>query len=165
MGAGRHLLRWGLVTLLAVGAAVVFYFIRPFQPVNRPTLIDRASLSCGEVLLTQTFTGTTEPYVVSLYFRANGSRSWSEYYVDHDSPFWRGKLKVSPSRDSCELVFYGSRFGEFSCRELVVERPGRSYPPKAVIAEPLERVFDASASPMDVGATSNDLNGYPWERN
>jgi hypothetical protein len=78
----------GLVAAIVGGPFI--YYIMPFEPVGRPTVVASGRLACGDILLTQTFTATADPYIVSLYFRASGAKLWSEYYVDDESIFWRG---------------------------------------------------------------------------
>lgn len=142
----------------------VLYFIMPFQPIGRPTVVARERLNCGDVLLTQTFTATTDPYIVSFYFRPTGATGWAEYYVDHESLFWRGTLSVAPDRERCTLMFYGSAQGTFSCVDRkITQRSGHVLGAKAVVVDPLAAPQRGASSPMDVGASDNTLEGYPWE--
>ncbi len=162
----RRRLWWALLIPASIAVGLFLYFIMPFEPINRPTVVARGHLACGDVLLTQSFTGTTEPYVVSFYFRPPGSAMWAEYYVDHDSPFWRGTLQIAPSGDSCGLILYGSETGSFSCNDQkLARRSGRRLPPMALIADPLARDSRVASGPMGVGAESNDVfKGYRWEK-
>jgi hypothetical protein len=138
----------------------------PFEPLGRPTLIGREQLSCGEVMLTQIFTNAASPdaYVVSLYLRPSGADEWSEYYLDHESLYWRGSIEVAGDRARCAFRSYGSLRGSFSCEERKMVRPnGVRLGPKASLNDPLSPEVGRQRpnSPMDVGAASNDpFPGY-----
>src|SRR4051794_16036785 len=61
----RHL--WWLARPPGLIVANFVFFIMPFEPVGRPSVVVQGELSCGQVMLTQTFTGTTDPYLVDFY--------------------------------------------------------------------------------------------------
>jgi hypothetical protein len=151
------------VTLIVTGiiaAAMVgplLYYIMPFQPVGRPTVVASATLGCGETLLTQTFTATLDPYIVSFYFRPSGAKLWSEYYVDHQSIFWRGGLRVDPDGGGCALMYYGAEQAHFSCQDRLLAQGKRWLPAKAAVEDPMAKKLGQAQSPMDVGAQSKDL--------
>ena len=148
----------GILLLTVAGAFT--YYIMPFQPIGRPTLVASGALECGDVLVTQTFTATTDPYVVSLYFRAAGANSWSEYYVDDESLFWRGALRVDADREACGLTYYGAEYARFSCRDRLLVKRGKALGAKASVEDPLSHRLEKSRAPMDVGAQSNELHAH-----
>jgi hypothetical protein len=47
---------WWLALPPGVVVAVFVFFIMPFEPLGRTTVVARGELSCGQVMLTQTFT-------------------------------------------------------------------------------------------------------------
>src|SRR5690349_15162053 len=123
-----------MIVAAILGAIVVgpfIYYIMPFEPVDHPTVIATGRLACGDVVLTQTFTATPDPYVVRFYFRASGAKLWSEYYVDDESVFWRGGVRVDQDREGCRLIFYGADQARFSCRDQLLAQRGRLLPAKA----------------------------------
>lgn len=149
--------------LLLVGVAAPYlYYVMPFEPVDRPTLVGRERLSCGDIMLTQTFTGGLAPgaYVVLLYFRSPEAKHWDEYYLDHESLYWRGSIDVAADRTSSAFHSYGTLRGSFSCSDREMLRPrGNRLGPKAIVADPLSpRHRRLHNSPMDVGASSNQFS-------
>lgn len=139
---------WPLLLLpTALGLAFV-YFIMPFEKVGRPLVVASGRLACGEVMLTQSFTGTPDPYFVLFYFRANGSGRWAEFYVDDESPYWRGSLQMSPAGDSCSLSFYASKELSYSCGDRNLGRRGRTAAPaRAIVTDPLARDYRQRVDP------------------
>jgi len=109
----------GRVTRAAGGAALLlligFWFVlMPHSPKGRPTEVAKGRVACGDLLLTQTFTASTDPYHVWLYFRKHGTTAWDEYLVDHEAPYWWGGLT---SRGSEAVVtFYWKSWGTFQCQ-------------------------------------------------
>lgn len=147
------------VALIVAPLTAFFYLVMPLEPVERPLLIGRSRLTCGDVALTQRFTGTLEPYIVSLYYRPNSDARWLEYYVDHEGLFWRGTLRSAIGADACQLIYYGAEVGSFSCSDLRLQtKNGRKLAPKRVVTDPFALQHD-EGSPMDVGATSDALLG------
>jgi hypothetical protein len=156
-----------VVFVLGVGPAYLYY-VMPFEPMGHPTLVGRGRLSCGEMMLTQTLTGRAQlgSYVVSLYFRPPEAKEWAEFYLDHESLYWRGSIEVAADGSSASFYSYGSLRGTFSCADQRVLRAGgrTRLGPKASVTDPLtpspSRLHN---SPMDVGAASNDpFPGYRW---
>jgi len=140
MTAKRSPSRWWLASLPGAVIFAFVFFIMPFSPVGRPLLVASGTLSCGEVLLTQTFTGTPDPYFVSFYFRPTGTKAWEEYYVDDESPYWRGTVRVESSGDSCSVTFYGTKELSFTCGAArLVRRHGIDTFARARVENPLAR--------------------------
>jgi len=132
-----------LATLLPVGLGLLFiYFIMPFEKVGQPSPVARGIVACGEVLLTQTFTGTSDPYYVLFYFRANGANEWAEFYVDDQSPYWRGNLEISPRGDSCSVTFYTKAVLSYGCGDRSLGRKDKiSTFARAIVADALSRDY------------------------
>lgn len=158
--------RWITCLLWSCGIAVlalvvaIFYFFMPLQPFDQPTIVAREHLSCGEALVVQRFDGPT--YEVMFYFRRSSTEPWGEYFVDNDSPFFRGKLKALDDGRSCVLSFYGAFMGFFACDSMeLIHRNGRAYRPKAFVRDPLVTRAPGNG-PLDVGADFGDFKGYPW---
>jgi hypothetical protein len=141
----------------AFGLAFVFV-IMPFEKVGRPLVVASGRLTCGEVLLTQTFTGTPDPYVIFFYFRASGSHEWVEFYVDDESPYWRGSLRVSPNGDGCSVTFYASEELSYACGDRSLGRRRRKpASPRAIVTNPLERDY---RQPVDPKINRSQLDAY-----
>ena len=109
----------GRVTRAAGGAALFllvgfWLLLMPHSPRGRPTEVARARLACGDLLLTQTFTASTDPYHVWLYFRKHGARGWNEYLVDNKAPYWWGGLSARGSE--AVITFYWKSWGMFECQ-------------------------------------------------
>ena len=139
---------WLALLLPAALGTVFLLFIMPFESVGRPLVAARGALSCGEVLLTQTFTGTSDPYFVLFYFRASGSSDWAEFYVDDESPYWRGQVHPSPDQDSCTVTFYAKKALSYRCGDSRLKRSnGTDVPARAIVRDPLTRDFRASIDP------------------
>jgi hypothetical protein len=82
------------------------YFVMPFTPVGKPITIDQVVLPDGtELILSQVFTGTLEPYKVSLYCRPRGG-PWLWYYVDHQALYWRGRIEINETTNTA-TVYHG----------------------------------------------------------
>lgn len=165
----RARIRLGAAAALILAVALpYFYYVMPFEPVGRPTLVGRERLSCGDIMLTQELTGRADlgSYVVSFYFRPPGGKEWAEYYLDHESMYWRGSIDVAADRASASLHSYGSPRGSFSCSDRRMSRPrGKSLGPKARFTDPLNPVpRRLHNSPADVGADpDNPFPGYRWQ--
>lgn len=142
---------WLLALLPVVLGLGVVVFIMPFEKVGRPLLVATGRLACGEALLTQTFTGTSDPYFVLFYFRPHGSHDWVEFYVDDESPYWRGSVQVSSSGDSCAVTFYGTEELLYRCGDRSLQRrhkePAR---PRAIVANPLARDYRQAVDPRTI---------------
>jgi hypothetical protein len=141
--------RWSLTLPFAAAILAFGFFIMPFEPVGRPLSVAGGKLACGEVQLTQTFTGSTDPYFVLFYFRPAGEKDWLEYYVDDESPYWRGSIRVTPDEDSCVVTFYSSADLSFSCSDRRLQRRHRQATfPRATVANPLSRDYRAAVGPQ-----------------
>lgn len=122
LGAGalaarlRRSVAWGAGASLAALGGVVFLVAMPLTPVGIPRDVTHANLACGELRVTQTFTGTTELYTVFLYFKSRGDAGWRQYLVDNDSPYWWGRLSVEQP-DHAHLSIYGLRRATFRCSD------------------------------------------------
>lgn len=107
----------------------------PFEPGGRPSLVGRERLTCGDVMVTQTFSGelaSVGAYMVSLYFRPAEQKARSEYYLEHESVYWRGSIDIAAGRSSASFVSYGKARGAFSCADAKLTRPiGAKLGPKA----------------------------------
>ena len=133
---------WWLATLPGAVVLVFVFFIMPFSPVGRPLVVARGGLSCGEVLLTQTSTGNSDPYFVFFYFRPTGAKAWEEYYVDDESPYWRGAVRVGSNGDSCSVTFYGTTELSYTCGTgRLTRRHGIDTSARATVDDPLAREF------------------------
>ncbi|MET0795223.1 MAG: hypothetical protein ABW061_27135 [Polyangiaceae bacterium] len=126
----------------------------PHRPVGVPREASRTHLACGELLLTQTFTGTPDPYRVFLYYRPNGATFWSRYFVDDEAPFWWGGL--SPIAQGARLSLYTHTEGLFSCEGPTFTLHGKDMPVRAgyLVPDPLldstlrdESIVDLSVAP------------------
>ena len=109
----------GRVTRAAVGGALVllvgvWFVLMPHTPKGRPAEVARARLVCGDLLLTQTFTASTDPYLVWLYYRKHGATGWDEYLVDNEAPHWWGGLTSRGSE--AVITFYLKSWGMFQCQ-------------------------------------------------
>jgi hypothetical protein len=121
--------------LLATVVVVVWVVFMPHTPVHVPREVARVELPCGEVLLTQTFTATVEPYIVRLYFKASGESDWAQYFVSYEAPYWWGGLDGSPS--GATLTLYGRAVGTFECNGPAFRVWGRTMPELRRVSEPL----------------------------
>ncbi len=141
-----------LLMLLAAALGLTFYFlIMPFEKVGRPLVVATGRLACGEVLLTQTFTGTSDPYLVLFYFRPNGARDWAEFYVDDESPYWRGTMHISPSGDLSSVTLYGTQELSFRCGTRTLGRRGQKpAPSRAIVQDPLARDYRQRVDPRSI---------------
>jgi hypothetical protein len=151
-----------LMALLPTSLGLGFIFLlMPFEEVGRPLVVASGKLACGEVLLTQSFTGTSDPYFVLFYFRANGAHEWVEFYVDDESPYWRGSLRVSQDSNSCSVTFYWAEKLSYRCGERSLARSRRTPTlPRALVADPLARDYRQRVKPKAIGA---QLDSY-WTR-
>lgn len=123
----------------ALLAAAFLFFIMPFEQVGRPFVAARGSLTCGDVMLTQTFTGTSDPYFVLFYFRPLGTTEWVEFYVDDESPYRRGSLQIAPGGERCAVTFYGREDLSFGCRDRSLKRRNRTDAlPRKLVTDPLK---------------------------
>jgi hypothetical protein len=147
-----------LVALPATLCLAFVFFFMPFEKVGRPIAVTSGKLACGDVRLTQTFTGTSDPYFVLFYFRANGAREWVEFYVDDESPYWRGSLRVSPNRDSCSVTFYESEELSYRCGDHSLERRRtQPAPARALVADPMTRDY---RQPLEPSIAHGELDAY-----
>jgi hypothetical protein len=137
-----------LGSLLILGLWLVFM---PHTPTLLPREVERAKLSCGELLLTQTFTGTVEPYIVWVYFRAPGAPEWDQYFVDFEAPYWWGGLDARA--DGAMLTFYGRRIGDFACEGPVFRLRNRAMP-----------IVGRVSDPFDINSAQRGPLPKPWFR-
>lgn len=85
----------GAVVLMGSPIVVMWRALEPMSPIGEPQLVSRAVTTEGqELVVTQSYTGTLEPYVVSLYVRERGASKWAWYYLDHEALYWRGRIVV-----------------------------------------------------------------------
>ena len=125
---------------LVAGLAVVgagWFVIMPHTPTGVVQEVSRAKLECGDVLLTQTFTGTTDPYEVWFYFRPSANEPWHQYFVDFEAPFWWGGLTRASDGKSSQLHSYLQSEGVFRCENAAFElRGGRRIPARQTLTDP-----------------------------
>lgn len=132
----------------------------PLEPVGRPSIVARGELSCGQVMLTQTFTGTADPYYVLFYFLPKGAKEWIEFYVDDESPYWRGSLRVSPNREACSVTFYGRQDLAYRCGDSTLQREKRvASLPRALVQDPLGRNYQEL---LDATKAKASLEQHSW---
>jgi len=123
----------GFVSLPILALWVVFM---PHTSSREPKEVARVRLACGELLLTQTFTRTVEPYIVRLYFREHGKPVWTQYWVDDEAPYWWGGLV--PHGGRAELTLYGGIEGFFECGAQAFTLRGRMIPPARQVRNPFD---------------------------
>lgn len=93
--------------LLLASVSLLLYVLMPFSPVGEPLLVAAATTDGGiEMLVTQTFTGTTDLYKVAFFVR-EGDESWSVYYLDGDALYWRGRIELDKGKKEA-TVYRGS---------------------------------------------------------
>lgn len=88
---------WGICLALAFVAAVGcwLFVMMPFSPVGVPIVVSKMQMESGtELQLVQVYTGTSDPYLVSLLLYGADGTIKKEYYLDHEAPYWRGKLEL-----------------------------------------------------------------------
>lgn len=108
----------------------------PHTPPRVPLEVARVRVPCGELLLTQAFTRTTDPYVVWLYFRPSGGKEWTQYFVDDEAPYWWGGLV--PEGDGATLTFYGRARGRFGCSDRTFRLLNRVMPELRSVTDPFD---------------------------
>jgi len=136
------------------------FFIMPFEPLGRPSVVAEGELSCGQVLLTQTFTGTPDPYFVLFYFRPSGANEWVEFYVDDESPYWRGSLQIAASRERCTVSFYGKEELAFRCGDRALTRRNLvATLPRGLVSDPRLRNYEER---LDSAKAQVALEQYYW---
>lgn len=136
-----------VVCLLPVAA--VWLLIMPHTPTLEPREVARAEVSCGDLLVTQMFTGTVEPYIVWLYYKAPGETDWGQFFVDDEAPYWWGGLDASG--DAATLTLYGKPVGQFTC-------DGRAFRAWSHDMPQIRRVAD----PFDAKSTQRHPLPSPW---
>lgn len=104
--------------LIGIGCLVILaafiYFVMPFSPVGTPLLVAEATTPEGiEMCVTQTFTGTTEPYEVSFWFHSS-SGPWYWYYLDHQALYWRGRIELDTKARQATIFRSGKEVARFN---------------------------------------------------
>ena len=160
------------ITVVVLGIAIFGYFVRPWNPVGQPLLIDEATIFNGHsVKLVQEFTGTwSEPYYVSLFVMPAGEENWLEFYMNHEDLYWTSGQVLEDMEHERVIIIRGRR------EVAVLEGPptwplhftsGRTGKPFASShQDPLVRDGAESArgrrSPMGRGAVDNTPPGYEY---
>jgi len=141
MGAGRLFLAVGLLAAIIAGA--VFYYIMPLSPVGQPLLVDFAQApDGGQVLVQQKFTGTLEPYEVSLYVKPAGAPQWYWFYLDHEALYWRARVIFDKESGLARILKEGRVIAELDWRTLRLKRMDVNRvvqgPQGVLVGEPLD---------------------------
>ncbi|HVF84865.1 MAG TPA: hypothetical protein VM821_02700 [Abditibacteriaceae bacterium] len=89
------------LAILLLGAG--FYFVMPFSKKGQAMVIDSATSADGSsFILNQKYEGGFE-YNVSFYVKSR-SKTWREYYIDHDSSYWHsGRVVVDDSKGKASI--------------------------------------------------------------
>lgn len=91
---------------VAVVSIFMWYWM-PFSPIGKPLKVASLRAPNGaEVMILQVFTGTSEPYEVSLFVRYTGKGPWTQYVIDPDGLYWRARLSLRKN-DSEVVVSHG----------------------------------------------------------
>jgi hypothetical protein len=114
--------------------AALWLIFMPHTPYGVPQEKGRLTLECGEMLLTQVFTATTDPYFVWLYFRPKGETEWTQYFVDFEAPYWWGGLTATET--GADLTFYGETVGRFRCNGPTFQLHSRMMDPGHPVSDP-----------------------------
>lgn len=92
---------------VAFGVAAVsafVYYVMPFSPVGEPLVVDRQVVDGTiELMVTQTFSGTNEPYNVAFGFREQGSE-WTWSTLDFQALYWRGRILVDETKREATIM-------------------------------------------------------------
>lgn len=110
----EHAVTLGLTALacLAGLAAAFVWLVMPFSPVGKPLEVAATRTSDGaEVSILQVFTGTSEPYEVSLFVRRGVEHKWTRYYLDHEALFWRARLELRNGGSKVVIIRGGHEAG------------------------------------------------------
>ncbi len=103
--------------IIAIIAAATLYLVMPFSTVGEPMLVDSAELPDGRCLkIVQEYTGTMEPYLVSLFVKSTQG-SYSEYYIDHESLYWRGEIVLDLEADIANVYNRGDIVARYELKE------------------------------------------------
>lgn len=98
--------RVAAVLLLVIVAFLWVYLVAPYNPIGKPIVVDSLDLGNGTKLtIVQVYTGILEPYKVSL-LESRPDSVMNEYYLDHESLYWRGKLEFVEDRHRVDVYYY-----------------------------------------------------------
>lgn len=131
-----------IIAIILLSVAVVHY-IYPRKPIGEPEVVDHLLIGNNtEIMLVQVFTGTFEPYVVTLYY-LDESGIWNSYYVDHEALRWHGNFVLS-DENVVKFKKGSSTLLEFHIKEQKLVGPGEriSYAP----------LHSSSTSPLIINA-------------
>ena len=112
-----------LILFISVFGWASWRSVVPREAVGVPEVVDSMRLNDStEITLTQTFTGTTEPYRVTLWY-SDLAGVWHGFYVDHEGLRWRGVFEQE--KDDIIVFRSGNRILlEFNTIEKVLSGPG-----------------------------------------
>jgi hypothetical protein len=96
-----------ICTAIAMLISPIVYYVMPFSPVGQTLVVAELTLPDGrDLFILQRFTGTLEPYEVRFVTRRPDGHA-DEYYLDHESIYWRGALILDTDREEVRITFYG----------------------------------------------------------
>lgn len=128
-------------------ASAVWGVLMPHSPTRVPMEAARTQLACGELLLTQTYTASVEPYWVWLYHRPSPTALWAQYFVDDEAPYWWGHLRNRPDDEAAALTLFGRVIGDFDCAGPTFHLRGRLRSVEQTISDPFD-VSQAHRRPL-----------------
>jgi hypothetical protein len=148
--------------------------------VGKPLEVATVHTSGGtEVSILQVFTGTGEPYEVSLFVRRSGERTWTRYYLDHEALFWRARLELR-DRESKVVIIRGGQ--EVACLDLgtglldtrdrgiyepmgILDKEPRTTWPWCEVPDPKTDCGDSSVSSASGFSSTQKNEIFGYERN